>query len=145
MLNVQIELLDNDILLMPEQKNPGDAGFDLKAAHDDIIPAKEHRLIKCGFSIAIPPNHEGQVRSRSGLALKAEVFVLNSPGTIDMGYRGMVGVILQNLSDTEFVVKKYDRIAQLVINEIPQVTFEVVKKLSETERGVGGFGSTGVK
>jgi len=145
MIQVYIKLLSDDKLLMPERKNPGDAGFDLKAAHDEIIESKCVKLIKTGISTEIPVGYEGQVRTRSGMALKANAFVLNSPGTIDSGYRGEVGVILANFSDEKLVIKKYDRIAQLVINELPEAILVPVENLTDTERGAGGFGSTGIK
>ena len=145
MWRINIKLLSDDNLLMPERKNIGDSGFDLKASNDDVIRPGERKLIKCGFSIEMDKGLEGQVRSRSGLALKSGIFVLNEPGTIDSGYRNEVGVILANFSDKVFEVKKYDRIAQLVINEIPDVTLIKVDELSDSQRGMGGFGSTGVK
>jgi dUTP pyrophosphatase len=144
MVQIGIKLLSNDKLLIPERKNSGDAGFDLKAAHDEIIESKTVKLIKTGISVEIPIGYEGQVRSRSGLALKANAFVLNSPGTIDSGYRGEVGVILANLSNEKLVIQKYDRVAQLVINQLPEVILMPVENLSDTERGAGGFGSTGI-
>jgi dUTP pyrophosphatase len=145
MVQVNIKLLSNDKLLIPERKNLGDSGFDLKAAHDEIVESKTVKLIKTGICVEIPLGYEGQVRTRSGMALKTNAFVLNSPGTIDSGYRGEVGVILANLSNEKLVIQKYDRVAQLVINQIPEVVLMPVDNLSDTERGAGGFGSTGIK
>jgi len=145
MLRVNVKLLSNDILLMPERKNVGDSGFDLKAAHDEVIEPHKWKLIKCGFSMEMSEGYEGQVRSRSGLALKSGMFVLNEPGTLDSSYRGEVGVILANYSDKTFEVKKYDRVAQLVFQQIPEVVLIQVNELSDSQRGMGGFGSTGVK
>jgi len=103
-----------------------------------------HDLVPAGFSIAVPPGYEAQVRPRSGLALKAGVTVLNAPGTIDADYRGPVGVILANFGAEPFVVRRGDRIAQLVIAPVVRATFEPVEDLDRTERP-GGFGSTGMR
>ena len=100
--------------------------------------------IKTGLYIALPIGFEAQVRPRSGLAAKKGITVLNSPGTIDADYRGEIGVILVNLSNEEFLIKDGERIAQLVIAKHERITWEKVETLSETERGTGGFGSTGV-
>lgn len=101
--------------------------------------------MKTGLFLEIPKGYEAQVRPRSGLALKKGITVLNSPGTIDADYRGEVGVILVNLSQSPFVVEDGDRIAQMVFAEVTQAEWEVTEELSQTERGAGGFGSTGKK
>ena len=145
MIRINVKLLTNDNQLLPSRKSSSDAGFDLRAASSELIEPKSWKLIKCGFSIEIPEGFEGQVRSRSGLALKSGMFVLNEPGTIDSCFRGEVGVILANYSYQKFEVQKYDRIAQLVINQLPEVTLLAAENLSDTDRGQGGFGSTGVK
>lgn len=149
---------------LPKKANPSDAGFDLYARtvsfvgengeikdipqHSEdvyIIPPNDRLLIKCGFAMALPAGYEAQVRSRSGLALKNGVVVLNSPGTIDAGYRNEVGVILINHSNVPFNFKIGDRIAQMVIQELPYMKVVEVEELSKaTERDMGGFGSTGV-
>ena len=105
----------------------------------------ERALIKTGLFIALPEGYEAQVRPRSGLAYKKGISVLNSPGTIDADYRGEIGVILVNLSNEEFIVADGERIAQMVVAKCEQADFIEVEVLDETERGAGGFGSTGVK
>ena len=123
------------------------AGCDLVAhiKEDVIIWPGERKLVPTGISVAIPVGFEGQVRPRSGLALKRGITVLNSPGTIDSDYRGPVGVLLYNSSDEEYTIKPYDRIAQLVITLYMKASWDVVEDqtLNDTERGEGGFGSTG--
>jgi len=123
------------------------AGADLRAALDaDIsIAPGAHALIKTGFAMALPDNYEAQIRPRSGLALKHGITVLNSPGTIDADYRGEVGVILINHGSEAFTVQRGDRIAQMIIAPFVQADFQAVDSLSETERGAGGFGSSGRK
>ncbi len=121
------------------------AGADLRAALDaDIsIAPGAHALIKTGFAMALPENYEAQIRPRSGMALKHGITVLNSPGTIDADYRGEVGVILINHGSEAFTVQRGDRIAQMIIAPFVQADFQAVDSLSETERGAGGFGSSG--
>jgi len=123
------------------------AGADLRAAIDQdlIIAPGEKALIPTGFAMALPDNFEAQVRPRSGLALKHAITVLNTPGTIDADYRGEVGVILINHSDAPFHIQRGDRIAQMIIAPFVQADFQAVSELSETERGAGGFGSSGKK
>jgi len=131
--------------IMPEYKKRGDAGADLYSVEDVVIPSMERRIVKTGLYFEIPNGYEVQIRSRSGLAAKHGVFVLNSPGTIDSGYRGEIMVILQNLGKEDFVVNKGDRIAQMVVSAVDYMWFTEVEEVSDTERGSGGFGSTGVK
>jgi len=121
------------------------AGADLRAAVDDdvIIAPGTRALIKTGFAMALPDNYEAQIRPRSGLALKHGITVLNAPGTIDADYRGEVGVILINHGDEPFTVRRGDRIAQMIIAPFVQTDFQTANCLSETERGAGGFGSSG--
>lgn len=121
------------------------AGADLRAAIEDTLTLApgEFRLIPTGFAMALPDGYEAQVRPRSGLALKHGITVLNSPGTIDADYRGEVGVILINHSDVPFVIRRGDRIAQMVIAPYVQAGFEEAASLSATDRGSGGFGSSG--
>jgi len=123
------------------------AGADLRAAVDTdvVIEPGQTRLIKTGFAMALPDNYEAQVRPRSGLALKNSITVLNTPGTIDADYRGEVGVILINHGKEAFTVSRGDRIAQMIIAPFVQANFSEVSELSETERGTGGFGSSGRK
>jgi dUTP pyrophosphatase len=141
-MEIKIELLDEKCL--PERMSEHAVGFDIKSAVEGLLQPKKPTLIGAGFKIELPPGYEAQIRPRSGLALKAGITVLNTPGTIDPDYRGPVGVIMFNSTDFPFGIKKYDRIAQMVINkvEIPDITFG---KVDETPRGTGGFGSTGTK
>ena len=134
-------------LALPTYGSAGSAGLDLLAAVDsetnvELAPG-ERCLVPCGISIALPPGYEAQVRPRSGLALKAGLTVLNSPGTIDADYRGEIGVILINHSRNTFTVARGMRIAQLVIAPVRKVMWEETETLEDTERGTGGFGSTG--
>lgn len=123
------------------------AGADLRAAIEEelILRPGERALIPTGFAMALPDGFEAQVRPRSGLALKHGVTVLNTPGTIDADYRGEVGVILINHGDAPFHIQRGDRIAQMIIAPFVQAAFDEVAELSETARGSGGFGSSGVK
>lgn len=134
---------------VPEYKTSGAAGMDLCADLPGIgvvatINPGETLLIPTGLSLAIPEGFEGQVRPRSGLALKQSLTVLNSPGTLDSDYRGPVGIILYNAGSETRIIKHGDRIAQLVICPVATATLEVVEDLDSTDRGSGGFGSTGV-
>ncbi len=129
---------------LPSYAHPGDAGMDLCSVEELVIPRGERRLVRTGLAMRLPPGYEAQVRPRSGLALKKGVTVLNSPGTIDEGYRGEIGVILVNLGDEPFGVCKGDRIAQMVVVPCARAEIALVSELDSTERGAGGFGSTGV-
>lgn len=122
------------------------SGYDLCSVREYEIPFNTPTLVKTGLYLEIPPGFEGQVRSRSGLALKSGVFVLNSPGTIDADYRGEIGIILNNLKDTfaPFKINKGDRVAQLVICKLPNVVLSKTTEFSKTVRQENGFGSTGV-
>ena len=134
-------------LPLPAYETEGSAGMDLRAALAEdqpvTLPPGGRAMIPTGLTIALPADHEAQVRPRSGLALKFGITCLNSPGTIDADYRGEVGVILANLGAEPFVVRRGDRIAQMVIAPVTRGTFEEVDNLDETARGGGGFGSTG--
>ena len=127
----------------PARAHPGDAGLDLSSAVDLDIPPGETRLVGTGLAIELPPGTEAQVRPRSGLALRHSVTVLNTPGTIDEGYRGEVGVILINHGGTVFQVRRGMKVAQLVVQPRLEVEVVAVDALSETPRGATGFGSTG--
>ena len=134
-------------LKIPEHATTGSAGIDLYAAINEkitILPLKRN-FIPTGISIAIPQGYEGQIRSRSGLALKYGVMVLNSPGTIDSDYRGEISIILVNLGDIPFIVERGDRIAQMVVTEHQNVRLVPVHEHDQTQRGGNGFGSTGIK
>lgn len=130
---------------LPQYMSEGAAGLDLCAALEAPVTLNpgEAKLIGAGFSLAIPPGYEGQVRPRSGLALRHRIGLLNSPGTIDSDYRGEVGVILFNFGTEPYTVLDGDRIAQLVIAAVPRVQLVVLESLDETVRGTGGFGHTG--
>jgi dUTP pyrophosphatase len=143
MTTLKIKRLHPDAIL-PAYAHPGDAGLDLYAAVAAVIEPGESRLIGAGIAIELPPNTEAQVRPRSGLALKHAVTVLNSPGTIDRGYRGEVGVILINHGRSRFDVRPGMKIAQLVIASCVTVVVEDVGDLDDSARGQGGFGSTGM-
>ncbi|MCU6479071.1 dUTP diphosphatase [Arthrobacter sp. A2-55] len=127
----------------PHYASPGDAGADLCAAHDVVLPAGKHALVKTGVSVALPDGYALFIHPRSGLALKNGITVLNSPGTIDSGFRGEIGVILHNTTDTDFQVNVGNRIAQAVVQRYVRAVFTPVEELPESERGTDGFGSTG--
>lgn len=131
--------------LVPAKAHPDDAAFDLRAAADMTLSPATQALVPTGLHLELPVGYEAQIRPRSGLAAKHAVTVLNTPGTIDAGYRGEVKVILFNADQQPFPVKRGDRIAQMVIQVLPEVTLVQVQELSETERGAGGFGSTGTR
>lgn len=131
--------------LKPVYAQPGDAGCDLRASEATVVPARGRVLVKTGISIALPDGYVGLVHPRSGLAAKHGITVLNTPGTIDAGYRGEVMVTLYNTTDEDFPVARLDRIAQLVIQQFAKAQFVEVEKLPESHRGEAGFGSTGVK
>ena len=130
-------------LPLPSYASPGAAGMDVVAAEDVTLAPGERHAVASGFAIAIPPGHEVQVRPRSGLALKHGITCLNTPGTIDEDYRGEVKVILANLGSEPFEVRRGERIAQLVPAPLLKAEFDEVDSLDETDRGAGGFGSTG--
>ena len=129
---------------IPAYAHPSDAGMDVRSVEEKVVPARGRALVRTGLVMMLPPGYEAQVRPRSGLALKRGVTVLNTPGTIDSGYRGEVGVILFNSSDEDFAVAKGDKIAQLVIAPVMQPVVEETDEIDDTDRGAGGFGSTGV-
>ena len=130
-------------LPLPAYASQGAAGMDVVAAEDVTLAPGERHAVATGFAIAIPPGHEVQVRPRSGLSLKHGITCLNTPGTIDEDYRGEVKVILANLGNEPFEVKRGERIAQLVPAVVTRGEFDEVASLDETRRGAGGFGSTG--
>jgi len=138
-----VKRLDPARARLPERAHPGDAGLDLFAAGDVDIPAGEARLVGTGLAIELPPGTEGQVRPRSGLALRHAVTVLNAPGTIDAGYRGEVGVVLVNHGRQAFRVRQGMKVAQLVVTPVVEVEVVEAQALPETSRGGRGFGSTG--
>ena len=146
MIKIQIKKLSNSIS-NPKYETSGSSGMDIAAYIEDdmIIHPGEKSLVPTGLSIAIPRGYEIQIRPRSGLAAKKNITVLNTPGTIDADYRGEIKVILINFGKEKFIIKNGDRIAQMVVAPVVQADLEEVKELSGTERGSGGFGSTGTK
>lgn len=129
---------------MPTYAHPGDAGMDVRSIEELTLEPGARALVHTGLVFQLPPDAEAQVRPRSGLALKHGVTVLNSPGTIDAGYRGEVGVILVNLGQQPFKIEKGMKIAQVVVSRVEQAEIVEVQETDETDRGSGGFGSTGV-
>lgn len=144
---MQVKIINHSKHPLPAYETSSSAGLDIRANLNEAIVLNpfERVLVKTGIFMEIPDGFECQVRSRSGLALKKGVSVLNSPGTIDADYRGEVGVILINLSNEVFMIEDGERIAQLVFAPVEQAQWLETEELSKTERGAGGFGSTGVK
>lgn len=145
-MNITVRINTDDEIFIPEKKSEAAAGFDLKAAVDEpvrILPG-QRKLISTGIKLEIPLGYEGQIRPRSGLALKHGITILNSPGTIDSDYRGDVGIILYNAGEDVFTIKKGDRIAQILFSLVYNVEFEPSLRLESSYRGAGGFGSTGL-
>jgi len=147
-INVRVKRIrgekDTDIPL-PEYMTANSVGMDIRANIDENIKLKsgERRLVSTGLALAIPVGFEAQIRPRSGLALKNGITLLNSPGTIDSDYRGEIGIIMINLGNEPYVIKRGQRIAQLVINRAYQASFELSQELDSTPRGSGGWGHTG--
>ena len=141
-MKVKIKKL-NPNAIIPHQLHKNDAGYDIRSIEDITIPAGKWKLVKTGVAVELPPEMEIQVRSRSGLALKKGIFCLNAPGTIDAGYRNEIGVILANFSDDDFKINIGDRIAQLIFQTPKHPEIIEVKELDDSDRGLGGFGSTG--
>lgn len=140
---MQVKIVNQSKNPLPEYQTSGSAGMDIQAAENIVILPGDRYAVSTGLFMAIPIGYEVQVRSRSGLAYKHGVVVLNSPGTIDSDYRGEIKVILINTGTKNFVVEYGDRIAQLVFTKCEQATFNPVQYLDLTDRGSGGFGSTG--
>ncbi|RRQ52662.1 dUTP diphosphatase [Sphingorhabdus wooponensis] len=144
-VDIRVKRLDHGAgLPMPAYATSGAAGMDICAAEDLTLRAGKRHAVATGFAFAIPDGYEVQVRPRSGLALKHGITCLNTPGTIDSDYRGEVKVILANLGDEDFVINIGDRIAQIVVAPVTQGIMIEVDALDDTERGTGGFGSTGI-
>ena len=144
---MNVKVINKSKHALPHYSTMSSAGMDLRASIDESISLRplERTLVKTGIFIELPVGFEAQVRPRSGLAFKNGITVLNSPGTIDADYRGEVGVILVNLSAEEFIIEDGERIAQMVIAKHEQAQWIEVEALENSERGAGGFGSTGVK
>lgn len=144
---MKVKIVNKSKFELPSYATLNSAGMDLRANIDEdvILKPLERVLVHTGIFISLPPKHEAQIRPRSGLALKKGITVLNSPGTIDSDYTGEIGVILINLSNEQFIVKRGERVAQMVIAKYETVEWEEVETLEQTERGDGGFGHTGTK
>jgi dUTP pyrophosphatase len=143
-LLLKVQKVHKDAII-PNYAHIGDAGLDLFSIEEKILKPGDSTLIKTGIKIELPEQTEAQIRPRSGLALKKGITVLNTPGTIDEGYRGEIGIILINHGKEDFLVEKHMKMAQMVVKPVWYVNVEEVKELSNTERAEGGFGSTGTK
>ena len=144
---MKVKIVNKSKHSLPHYSTIASAGMDLRANIDESISLKplERTIVKTGIFMQLPVGFEAQVRPRSGLAFKKGITVLNSPGTVDADYRGEVGVILVNLSAEEFIIEDGERIAQMVIAKHEQADWVEVENLDETKRGIGGFGSTGIR
>ncbi|WP_426431825.1 dUTP diphosphatase [Winogradskyella sp. HB-48] len=144
---MKIKIINKSNHSLPHYETIASAGMDLRAnlTEDRILKPLERTIVGTGLFIELPIGYEAQVRPRSGLAAKKGITVLNAPGTVDADYRGEIGVILVNLSNEEFTIQNGERIAQLVIAKHERAEWIEVEELSETDRGEGGFGSTGTK
>jgi dUTP pyrophosphatase len=142
---LQVKVINNSKHALPEYATSLAAGLDLKAnlAQSIVLQPMQRELIPTGLFLELPPGYEAQIRPRSGLAAKHGITVLNSPGTIDADYRGELKVLLVNLSTSDFVISDGERIAQMVVASHEQVEWELTSALSDSQRGAGGFGSTG--
>ena len=142
-----VRIINNSQHPLPSYETLLSAGMDLRASINESITLKplERAIVKTGLHIELPAGYEAQIRARSGLAAKKGIGLVNAPGTIDADYRGEIGVILVNLSQDEFVVENGERIAQMVIAKHERIEWEEVEELGVTERGSGGFGSTGTE
>ena len=140
-IKIKVKKLDKDLPL-PAHQTVGSSGLDLHASKDCFLASGDFKMVPTGIALEIPLEYEGQVRPRSGLASRAGIGVLNSPGTIDSDYRGEIKVILFNFSKEDFEIKKGDRIAQLVISRVERIDLVQVNNLESTKRDDGGFGST---
>jgi len=145
MVTVKIKMQEGCEDLMPAKAHHDDAAFDLRSRVDMVIEPGIPHLVATGIFMEFPAGYEAQVRPRSGMALKHALTVLNTPGTIDAGYRGEVSVIMLNAGKEPYEIKRGDRVAQMVINQLPEVEIIAADTLSDTVRGEGGFGSTGKK
>ncbi len=144
---MKVKIVNKSKHQLPSYETPASAGTDLRANLDEpvILKPLERALIPTGLYIELPVGYEAQIRPRSGLAIKKGITLLNTPGTVDSDYRGEIKIIIANISNEEFVVNDGERIAQMVINRHEQAEWVQVNELVETERGTGGFGSTGTK
>jgi len=144
MHDVMIQIVsDNSDIELPSYQSEYASGMDVRSSADIVIAPGKICLVPTGLRVSIPAGYEIQVRARSGLALKHGIFVVNGPGTVDADYRGYIGVILGNFSESEFVIKRGDRIAQLVVQSVVHAKWSVVSELDSTARDIGGFGHSG--
>ena len=143
MIEIKIKMLSGCEDLFPAKAHEDDAAYDLRSGADMVLKPGRSTLVPAGFKMELPVGFEAQVRPRSGLALKHDLMLTNSPGTIDAGYRGEVGVIMYNAGKDDFEIKRGDRIAQMVICKVPEVVLCASEELSDSGRGAGGFGSSG--
>ncbi|HLC97142.1 MAG TPA: dUTP diphosphatase [Candidatus Nanoarchaeia archaeon] len=144
MVNIKIQKI-KESATMPHYAHQGDAGVDLYAAEEYDLEAGKRVLVSTGIKIAVPPGYEAQVRPKSGLALEHGISIVNTPGTIDSGYRGEIGIIVINLGNKGYKIEKGKKIAQMVFTKVEEAVFEEVSELDKTSRNEGGFGSTGLK
>ena len=144
-MQIKVKLLAGCEDLMPAKAHFDDAAYDMRSRVDITLPPHRSTLVPTGVFIELPVGYEAQIRPRSGLALKHDLMLTNSPGTIDAGYRGEIGIIMYNAGPEDFSISRGDRIAQMVICKLPEVELVASDSLSDTGRGSGGFGSTGVK
>jgi len=142
MIKVKIKKI-KDNAIIPKYAHAGDAGVDLYSTEDYTLKPGDRVLVSTGIKIVVPKSYEAQVRPKSGLALKHGISICNTPGTIDSGYRGEIGVIAINQSNEDYKIEKGKKIAQMIFNKIEEAEFEEVDELEDTTRGEGGFGSTG--
>ena len=142
---MKVKIVNNSRFALPEYQTPLSAGLDIRANLDQSVTLRplERAMIPTGLFVELPEGYEMQIRPRSGLAAKHGVTVLNSPGTIDADYRGEIKVILVNLSNEPFTIEAGERIAQMIVARYEQIEWQLTDELSSTERGAGGFGSTG--
>ena len=144
---MQVKIVNRSANPLPGYSTPYSAGMDLRASLEEpvVLRPLERKLVPTGLYIELPEGYEAQIRPRSGLALKHGISIVNTPGTIDADYRGEIGIILINLSGEDFTVEPGERICQMVINQVEQITWTQVEALEDSERGKGGFGHTGTK
>ena len=145
MTKVRFKMHEDALDLVPAKAHHDDAAYDLRSRVDMTLPVRRSTIVPTGLFIELPYGFEAQIRPRSGLAAKFDLMLTNSPGTIDAGYRGEVGVIMYNGGTEEFKINRGDRIAQMVICQLPEIELCQSESLSDTNRGEGGFGSTGKK
>ena len=144
MANVKIKKINSEAII-PKYAHEGDSGMDVYSINNYELKSGERKLIGTGLKVEIPIGYEIQVRPKSGLALKKGLTVLNTPGTVDSGYRGELGVILINHSNETYNIGKGEKVAQIILSKVEKMVLEETEELSSTERDVGGFGSTGQK